>query len=474
MGFDDYWKSNAFVDEACKDKVIYVGPVRDFDEQTCILSPPTIALAGLSESTTLAHLIDSYNFHLDNKYRDVVSSSLCLFDGEYLKCVSSAREAANVFVFDLIPTMIRRTEWKKFHFAFHMKENKAAVVAPVEDHRDIDALVDFIEGTGTKDTAASAEAKKKKKKNKRRSKNSTGVGSSAPAESDDGTRDSENLPEVGPDSAAEDIAQSAKESRGPDGAVLSVVNDSAPASVSNKNNSGLSREVQRPADKTNKIRKSATSDGNPSAPSVSTCQNDVPSSVSGQASGNVLSGLRTRNVQDGFGSLGLLSQNAIEEAAKEMGEKQARLQQMRRDMAGMEAALQERESELGRTSSLLQQIIDNNHLELTAYQQRLEAEEDKIARNEKEAAKVEGDLARLRDELARLERVQADLLAENCEARKAAKKLRRKRIQLEEAVGRQLAPLREAKIQLGREIQEMRDQLLHKNQAVVGFLQSGL
>jgi len=60
-----------------------------------------------------------------------------------------------------------------------------------------------------------------------------------------------------------------------------------------------------------------------------------------------------------------------------------------------------------------------------------------VARNDKEAARLEAEIAALRGQVEQL-------AADSGEARKAAKKWRRKRIQLEEAVGRQLAPLRES------------------------------
>ena len=671
IGFDDYWKSNAFVDEKLKDKVIYVGPVRDFDEQTCISSPPTIALAGLTEATRVSHLLDSYNFHLDYKYMYTVTSVFCLD-----KCMlqSLCEPDSDPLVLDLIPARVRDADWTKFHFAFHLKES--TVPQPMEDSRDIDALVDFIEGTNE----APGDGKKKKRKTKRRSKNTAVVATQE--ESEEGTRSGENPPEqiedsvnksepllnvasslvkkAGIDSMSSSVTVSsvivpssdnflaAREpmdalqldgknynSRLEEGAsevvntfpfqenfmnlplmpvkllplsflsnlskprfplqsdeikeqgrarALSRISQSTIEQASLEDSRGIdalvdfiegineapgegkkkrktkrrskntavvatqeesedgTRSGENPLeqieDSVNKSEpllnvasssvKKAGSD--PMSSSVTVSSVTVPSSdnflaarklmdalqLDGKNSNsrleqgasevvntspareNFKAGVSAINLSlmplplifdvskppfplrsdeikepDGARALNRISQSAIEQASKEISQKQASLQQMQQDIANIEVGIESRESELGCTSTLLQPIIDNNHLELTAYQQRLEAEEDRMARNDKEAARIEGELARLREEVCRLEALQAGLAAENSEARKAAKKWRRKRIQLEEAVGRQLAPLREAKSQLGREIQEMRNQLVNKNQAILSLLHTG-
>ena len=477
IGFDDYWKSNAFVDEKLKDKVIYVGPVRDFDEQTCISSPPTIALAGLTEATRVSHLLDSYNFHLDYKYMYTVTSVFCLD-----KCMlqSLCEPDSDPLVLDLIPARVRDADWTKFHFAFHLKES--TIPQPMEDSRDIDALVDFIEGTNE----APGDGKKKKRKTKRRSKNTAVVATQE--ESEEGTRSGENPPEQIEDSVNKsepllNVASSLVKKAGIDSMSSSVTVSSV--IVPSSDNFLAAREPMDALQLDGKNYNSRLEEGASEVVNTFPFQENfmnLPLMPVKLLPLSFLSNLSKPRFplqsdeikeQGRARALNRISQSAIEQASKEISQKQASLQQMQQDIANIEVGIESRESELGCTSTLLQQIIDNNHLELTAYQQRLEAEEDRMARNDKEAARIEGELARLREEVCRLEALQAGLAAENSEARKAAKKWRRKRIQLEEAVGRQLAPLREAKSQLGREIQEMRNQLVNKNQAILSLLHTG-
>ena len=151
-GFDSFWNSSARADNKFMNVLIYIGPVRDFNEQTCISSPPSMVLAGLTQKTRLSHLVDSYNFHLDGNFAPLPSTAFCLRsrthdgqlttdNGHLTQTDSCAHTDLDALVLDVIPPLIQSSDWDRFYFAFHVPH----VAVPAEDSRDINALVDFIE-----------------------------------------------------------------------------------------------------------------------------------------------------------------------------------------------------------------------------------------------------------------------------------------------------------------------------------------
>jgi hypothetical protein len=134
-GFDRFWESRTYVDKKFKDVHIYVGPVRDLDEKAGYIAPPTFILYGLSESTKVSHLLNSFCFHMN-----AGDSFIYFYDVFCMNSIPGTckRIDKNTLVLELIPSLVRGAKWNRFHLAFH-------ILHLTEETRAVDDLLAFIE-----------------------------------------------------------------------------------------------------------------------------------------------------------------------------------------------------------------------------------------------------------------------------------------------------------------------------------------
>jgi len=129
-------------------------------------------------------------------------------------------------------------------------------------------------------------------------------------------------------------------------------------------------------------------------------------------------------------------------------------------MSAIETEINDKENQLKRTESNLKDTVSCNHRKLASFQHQIEDQIDIVTKNEKE--------------LAELEVRKAALVAENLSARKLMDESRRQRIQLEEEVTRQRAPLLALKGQLITKMESLKQQLLEKNVQVLSLVNTGM
>eukprot|EP00092_Neocalanus_flemingeri_P026640 GFUD01028875.1.p1 GENE.GFUD01028875.1~~GFUD01028875.1.p1 ORF type:complete len:813 (-),score=199.48 GFUD01028875.1:264-2702(-) len=129
---------------------VYIGPSRAFNQYNYSLALPSVQLGGTHTDTTVGDLIDSYKHHIGKENLDV---SALIYDGtQYLPYV--------------LVKNIAHKKLQKHYFYFHHDI--------ADDGRDIDELLDFIDGENavasalppTPPSSLTPKIKKKRRKNK--------------------------------------------------------------------------------------------------------------------------------------------------------------------------------------------------------------------------------------------------------------------------------------------------------------------
>ena len=130
------------------DKVYYIGPPRNSHPHNFLASMPTVQLKGIATNTTLQDMLHSYKTYTENSGFKV--PRLC-YDNREFDLQSKVKAAC------------ARTPvppFKKFYFAFPLDPAMGE-----EDSRDINDLLEYIEGDEDKKSSEKKKKKKKKRKN---------------------------------------------------------------------------------------------------------------------------------------------------------------------------------------------------------------------------------------------------------------------------------------------------------------------
>merc|ERR1712106_1175929 len=125
---------------------VFVGPSRSFNQYNYSLTLPSVQLGGTHTETTVGDLIESYKHHTGNVDLDI---SMLIYDGnQYLPYV-------------VVKNIVHK-KLQKHYFYFHHEI--------ADDGRDIDELLDFIDGENSiasvLQSASTPKIKKKRRKNK--------------------------------------------------------------------------------------------------------------------------------------------------------------------------------------------------------------------------------------------------------------------------------------------------------------------
>ena len=309
----------------------------------------------------------------------------------------------------------------------------------INDQRDIDALVDFIEGEKEK------EARKKKKKKKRKSNLPENVSEAENGEPSALGEDGVNARD--PLQAAIDRAQPLVEPSTED-------LTSSPGPVPRlKTEPNLTTSQRTDARKRSQVKTGKkpleNKQSKPEKPKV--VKQDI---------------LQTGEVTE------KISARAPE--VEDPG-----IQQLTKERVRLESLLRDLEKEFEENEETAQALILDNHFKLNSFQKDLESSEDRVHENNKSMIKLDDEISDLNHKILELQRKVSELslhkdelMSKNESLKKDIKQFREKRIRLETEIDKRLAPLKDRKCLLSQEIGRVKEQLANNTRGKQALLEA--
>ena len=173
LEFKEFWKKDQ--KNSITEVTIVIGPVRDFVVSELENALPSVFLTGVKPDTTLEDLIYSYNFYtklnieeeLDMSAENFPTTYFCLHEEQ-----SSCKDLRCLF-----GSIIKLQTYASVPVLFNLSfPSIRKINRDIEDPRNVDALVNYIEGCVTKKKQLVQKEKEKKKTRKKKKNPSVGSG----------------------------------------------------------------------------------------------------------------------------------------------------------------------------------------------------------------------------------------------------------------------------------------------------------
>ncbi|XP_023321447.1 rho-associated protein kinase 1 [Eurytemora carolleeae] len=465
MCFNDFWEKDEYRKSGSPENIFVLGPVRNFTYIDSYVGEPTLYLSGVTENTSLEELILSYE-----KYTKIKVDERWAFEELDFSIFCSNEEHEHIHSVQCFIQPIFRLQ-----DALGLAR-KVSLAVPLqfkekEDHRDIDALVDFIQGE-----PESTQNKKKNKKKKRKS--NLPDENTCSSQSTIKTVDSNPNLDPNPDPSQAETSSplsptAARATTEPCGAPPSplqvqsrsenLVTEYTENDLENpwvEFKTGRAKSDLKPAKNGRKpdlkgvdVKRSLTQryekitagyKPNKEKPS----KHSVEKSRPGRESDDQRSEVETKPEK--------LTEKLISNENNTIESQRARLQ----------SRLEHLQLELTENESYGLNIMKKNHHELNQFQKSLEQCEDKIHVNGKSMNKMDAEITELQQSILDIQKKIGELQlnknrlqAENGDLEEEIKKFRRRRILLEAEVDKALHPVKDRKLEINKEIQMIKENL---------------
>jgi len=437
-------EENEAIDEESEvEQIIIVGPIRDFSGEGTLEEEPSIFLYGMDDNTTVDDLIFSYCIYtkLDNADDRLEFTSLNL--AQY--CSEDHEHQLGCLMEPFFRFQKNNDLQQHFHLALQRVSRNGGV--HIEDGRNVDDLVDFIEGDydGPRRDHRLAHTFRPQQPD-------GDLNISLPYhldedpedyasddESDDWTDWSGSDDDSSDDESAEDVDSGISDEP--------VDNTTAPLDDGSLDDDGSSGEGDSVLEDTDHSSGMESDDESDETDSDDDSESE-PEPQQPKASSPPMEIIvdSTSTSDETTLELEALREKSLKRLSRARERLLAKLVELEKEMTGTE---QEH-------AALSKQNCDR----LANLVQTLENSEDKLHAGQGEATQLDAEIQLLRDEIARIQSQKEKLKVENDNLEREMKKLRKKRIAAEGDLEKKIAPLKEKKGNLIKEIQGLREKIL--------------
>ena len=422
LEFTEFWKTDQT--NSITGVTIVIGPVRDFVVSELENALPSVFLTGVKPNTTLQDLIYSYNFYTKLKIEEELDMSKEHFPTTYFCLHEEPSRCKDLHC--LSGSIIKLQTYASVPILFNLAfPSIRKIKRNVEDSRNVDALVNFIEGCDTSKKQLVQKEKEKKKTRKKKKISSLGSG----IEPSEGCGETQNASTCMLPVAVGHQKTNDKEKTESDAVSMDSLTALDAQYAEHVDNSEFTV-----------IKKKWKSGGKPGKPPSYRLDVKQIKSVAAKETEITTEKLDALDINEPAASNkpNLLLKKTPKAKSENPNNLHSQLHQL--------------EKEFDKNEQRGQTVMKQGQHTLSQLQEAVETCGDKIYANEKKCAQLDA-------EITELESKKRDILAQNAQLGQEKEKYKNKRLHAEQELERKMAPLKDQKKSLFHSIKTVKEKI---------------